>query len=112
MRAAIRREYRDAFVVVVVMRVRIHDRPSGFRIDTFGPIHLSKRLSRDECSSDAIQNVIETVLVRLHDDFSVSAINCDVREHETLHAVIIPRIAGCVLVVPLQLTRVGLDREY
>src|SRR5439155_14394622 len=44
MRAAIRREYRDAFVVVVVMRVRIHDRPPGFRIDTFGPIHLSKRL--------------------------------------------------------------------
>src|SRR5207249_4131536 len=51
------------------------------------------------------------VLVRLHENLSLPAIDRQVREYESLDAVIIPGIAGNRLVIPFQLARVGSDGQ-
>ena len=72
------------------MRFRVDDRPAGFRIDTLGPCDLRKRLSGNERSRDAIDHVIEAVLVCLHDGFARPAVDREVDEHELLNAVEVP----------------------
>ena len=98
-------------IVVIVVGFGIDDRPSGFRIDTFRPGDLRKRLCGDERARDAVEHVVEAVLVGLHDDFARPAVDREIGEHQSLNAVEVPGIAGSVLVIPLQLTGIGFDRE-
>src|SRR5213593_90919 len=111
MRSIRRRGQRDGFFVLIVVGFRVDDRPAGFLIDTFCPCDLRKRLSRNERSREAIENIVKTVLVRLHENLSLPAIDRQVREYESLDAVIIPGIAGNRLVIPFQLARVGSDGQ-
>src|SRR2546422_729289 len=98
-------------LLLIVVRFRIHNRPACFRVDAFCPCNLRKRLSRNERPRDAIQNVIKTVLIRLHDDLTLAAIDHQIREYESLDAVVIPGIAWHRLVIPLQLACVRLNGE-
>src|SRR2546426_12769093 len=107
MRSIWRRRQGDGFFILIVVRFWIHNRPACFLIDAFCPCDLRKRLSRNERSRDAIENVVKTVLVRLHENLSLPATDRQVREYEALNAVIIPGIAGNWLVIPFQLARVG-----
>src|SRR5438552_13465057 len=100
MGAAVRREYGDEFAVVIVMGISVDNRPAGLFIDTFCPIDLRKWFSRDERSGNAIEDVIEPVLVRLHDDFSRPAVDPHICKHKSLDAVVVPGIATRVLVIP------------
>src|SRR5262245_22120725 len=93
------------------MRFWIHNRPACFLVDAFCPYNLSIWLSRNERPDDAIQNVIKTVLIRLHNDLTLAAIDHQIREYESLDAVVIPRIAWHRLVIPLQLACVRLNNQ-
>src|SRR5438105_375936 len=90
------------------MRLGIDDGTSGFRIDPLCPCHLRKGLSGYESAADTIENIVETVLVCLHQDLALPSIDGEIRKDEPLDAVVVPRIARNRLVIPLQLAGVRL----
>src|SRR5262249_46972535 len=96
----------------IIVRFGIDDGPTRFWIDALRPRHCGIGLSRYECTGHAIKNVVKPVLVRLHDDLARAPVDEQVRENESLHAVEIPRVAGSVLVVPLEFAGVGFHGEY
>src|SRR5881296_1143271 len=90
------------------MSFRIDDRPAGFRIDPFGPSHLGKWLRGYKRAGNAIQHIIEPILVGLHEDLALPSVNGEIHQDESLDAVIVPGVAWNRLVIPLQLTVIGL----
>src|SRR5262245_37366377 len=93
------------------MRFGIDDRAPGFRIDAFGPCYGCKWLRGDKSTADAIKDIVEAVLVRLHDHFSLAPVYVQVGQNEALHTVKIPRVARRVLVVPLEVAGIDVDGE-
>ena len=82
---------------------------AGFRIDSRSPAHLRHLGCRDEFAVRAINHVEVTILVRLHDDLAIAIVDSNIRKQKVLNGVIVPFVAGCALVVPLQLTCVCVD---
>ena len=86
--------------VVRAARARDRSSPARFRRTLRGltigrPVFLSiplaqfmrrKRRRRNELAGDAIDHVEEAVLVRLHDDLALAAVDRDVGQHQLLHA--------------------------
>ena len=95
---------RDRLTILIVMRLRIDDRPAGLLIDAFCPSHLGERLRGYKRARHPVDDIVKAVLVRLHDDFALAAVDHEIGKHQLLHAVEIPRIARNHLVVPLQFT--------
>ena len=60
---------------------------------------------------DAVDHVEVAILVGLHDDLAIAVVDSNVRKHQVLNGVVVPLVAGRALVVPLQLTGVGVDGE-
>src|SRR5262249_31532684 len=84
---------------------------AGFRIDSCRPAYLRHLGCRYELTVRTIDHVEVTVLVRLHDDLAVAIVDSNIREHQMLNGVVVPFIAGRALIVPLQLTGVGIDGD-
>ena len=94
-----------------VVGFRIDDRFAGFFVQTPRPGDLRERLAGDELAGDAIDHVIESVLVRLHDHFARLALDGDVGQHQLLNAVEVPFIAWDHLEVPCEFAGVGIHRK-
>src|SRR5215471_12597740 len=101
----------DGFAALIVVCFGIDNRPSRFRIDALRPRHLRERLCRDERAGDPVEYIVKAVLVGLHDDFALPAVDREVGEHQLLDAVKVPRVPGYHLVVPLELSGIRLDGE-
>src|SRR5215813_6184081 len=101
----------DGLSVLIIVRFWIDNRPSRFLIDALRPRHLRERLRRDERAGYPVEHVVKAVLVGLHDDIALPAVDRQVGEHQLLDAVKVPRIAGYHLVVPLELSGIRLDGE-
>ena len=59
----------------------------------------------------AVEDVEEAVLVRLHDDLARLPVDGEIGEHQLLHGVEVPLLAGCGLVVPHVCAGVGVERD-
>ena len=97
--------------LAAIVRFFIHDRPPSSLIQSFGPVHLHPGLARDELSRHAIEHVIEAVFVGLHDHFALPPFDGEIGQHQLLHAVVVPGIAGNHLEIPFQFAGIGLHRE-
>ena len=94
-----------------VIGLGIDNRPSRLRIDALGPAHGRKGLAGDERSGHPVNQVKEPVLVGLHDDLAKPAVDAHVREQQVRHGIVIPVITRSALVIPLQLSVVGIHRD-
>src|SRR5207249_893364 len=101
----------NRFPILIVMSFRIDDGAAGFRIDPFCPGHLGKWLSGNKRAGYAIEQVIEPILVGLHEDLALASVDAQFCQDESLNAVIVPGIPWNRLVIPLQLTVIGLYRQ-
>ena len=72
-----------------------------FQVNACRPVHaIHILLGRQEFAVGAINDVEETIAVGLHDNGHFFAIKGQVGEHQFVHAVIVPRIMRCELIVP------------
>src|SRR5215470_17785750 len=93
----------DRFAGVVLngfTRIVVH-RPAGLGIEAGGPVHGGEGLTSEELAVDAIQGVVEAVPVGLPDYLAHLAADIDVVKLGDRHGVIIPRLVGDRLEVPL-----------
>ena len=81
------------------------------RIDAARPGDRREVLGGDQLSGLAVENVEKPILVRLHQDLAIDAIDREVRQDQLLNRVVIPLLAGRGLVVPDIVAGVGIDRH-
>ena len=93
------------------MRFRIDEGAAGLLVQSFGPGDLRERLAGDELAGDAVDHVVEPVLVGLHQHLALLAPDGHVGQQQLLDAVVIPGIAGHHLEIPFQLAGIGLHGE-
>src|SRR5690242_11004508 len=85
-----------------VKRLWIHDGPAGFFVQSASPRHCREGLAGNEFSSKTVDYVIEAVLISLHDHFTRPALDRKIHQHQLLHAIEVPIIAGNHLEIPDQ----------
>ena len=77
------------------------DRSAGFHVDAGGPVDAVNELfGRQKFAVSAVNHVEEAVTVSLHQDRNCLAVDRQVSQHQFIHAVIVPCIMRCELVVP------------
>ena len=89
----------------------VENGPPGFFVEALGPRHFRERLARNELAREPVQHIIEPVLVGLHDHLAQPALDGHIRDHQLLHAVVIPFIARHHLEIPFQLAGLWLYRD-
>jgi len=90
--------------------VRCFDRHAGLQIDASGPVHAINTLfGGQHLAVRTINDVEEAVTVRRHNDWNSLAVEWQVSKHQLVDAVIVPCVMWCVLIVPLDLTGVGVQ---
>ena len=109
--AAVGRKNRRGAPIVVVVCIGVDHRTARFRVDAAGPVDLGEGFGRNERTGHAIENVVEAVLVRLHQNPALATVNHQIGKNKALHAVVVPRITRCVLVIPFQFAGIGVDRN-
>jgi len=65
----------------------------------------------NELPGFAVENIKETVLVRLHDHFAHAPADAEVRLHQRLRRIEVPVISGSRLEIPGQFAVAGMHRE-
>ena len=66
---------------------------------------------RERIARDPIQNVIERVAIRKHNQFSLFAVDIAFHQHRDLRSVPVMHIMRRKLKMPLQLAGIGVERE-
>src|SRR5262249_15947526 len=89
----------------------IFNRPP-FSIDTRRPIDVNIGRARDELTRLAIQDVEKPILIRLHQNATIAAIDFERRQHQWLRRVVVPVVARSCLVVPSLLAVTGVNGDY
>src|SRR5882672_10879167 len=86
------------------------NRPPG-RIDAGGPIDRCNGVRRNERAFLPVQDIEKSVLVRLHHDTALLAVDRKGGEHQRLRRVILPVVSGRYLIVPDLFPVVGAERD-
>src|SRR5712692_3455941 len=73
-------------------------------------VHVRPRV--DKLSSHAIEHPNEATLVRMNDKLLGPAVSCDVDQHRLVRGIEVPRVVRNLLIVPVQLSGVGINRDY
>ena len=108
---ASQRSRRHHRTTVLVSRVGILHGPTGGQVHVARPRDLRERLGRDQAPVRAVDDVEESVLRRLHEDFALFTPDLEVREDDVHVRVVVPRLPRRVLVVPQVLARIGVQRD-
>src|SRR5215471_353250 len=87
-------------------------RSSCFWIKSGSPCNsLNEWSAGNELAGCTIEHIEESVLVRLHDDFSRLAVDCDIGLHQWLRGVVVPVVAGRSLEIPGEFAGACVQRE-
>ena len=81
-------------------------------VETAGPVHVDERVAANELAGRAIEHVEKAVAIRPEHELAArSAGGRQVDEHGNLHGVVVVIVVRRELEVPLELARVGVERD-
>ena len=84
---------------------------ASFVVETAHPVHLHERFAEQEFAGGAVEDIEDAVAIGPHHDFARLALPVDVGQHRDLCGVVVEFIVRRELVMPLQLSRVGIQRD-
>jgi hypothetical protein len=72
---------------------------------------LRERFGREELARHTVEDVIEAILIDLHDHLPRPSVDRKICQDHLLYRIEVPRIARYGLEMPAQFTRLGLHRQ-
>src|SRR5215472_16823207 len=102
---------RHAGVAFFVARADSLDGAPGLRVDSIGPGHGGIRLRGNQLAGGAVEDVEESVLRRVKENFSRDVPDDEVSENNLRGGIEVPDVPGSFLIMPDVHARVGLERD-